>query len=455
MNKLYNLRNCHFTLMRPEFKGRAVLRDYQEKGKENPLCKFASINEALESIRKGEDILAAFMLLTKHLRSGKSHLFSLQELSDTGITPVILQYIDPSSDPVTLEVTMELVDYLTEASLESDSPFTDPVVLRNIVDVMMGPFLKSQMLALNIARNLLTDEAVCDSVFEVFMSFDLPMLLFRGNFFDRERSEIALREFDDLPCSPLTSSLGLLEALLERIPVEQVTPELCDACLTLIPTFLHYDPDQRFSLLIVIWKLIKVDYGLKLLTDELVPELLIQSLNVCHDDTVALVYRDIACFVKRGVVNEMFVTDDFIEKLIHFMTCGDTDTKLEILRLLDLYRHENIDVFRNAILLESIVDECCKGPCKTRTRAALFLSSCMNGPCIEGNSIVNAILDAIQTIDDTSDLVQVLLEFRNTIDRGGEWADILQTSETFRCVLNELSESNPDDEIQALLLSLR
>lgn len=442
--------------MRPEFKGRAVLRDSQETQKENPLCKFSNINDALESIRKGEDILAAFMLLTKHLRTGKSHLFSLQDLSDTGITPVILQYIDPSSDPVTLEVTMELVDYLTEASLESDSPFTDPLVLRNIVDVMMGPFLKSQMLALNIARNLLTDEAVCDSVLEVFMSFELPMLLFRGNFFDRERSEAALREFDDLPCSPLTSSLGLLEALLERIPVERATPELCEACLSLIvPTFLHYDPDQRFSLLIVIWKLIKVDYGLKLLVDGHVPELLIQSLNVCHDDTVALVYRDIACFVKRGVVNEMFITDDFIEKLIHFMTCGDTDTKLEILRLLDLYRHENIDVFRNAILLESIVDECCKGPCKTRTRAALLLSSCMNGPCNEGKEVVNAVLDAIQTIDDRSDLVQVLLEFRNTIDRGGEWAEILQTSELFRCVLNELFESNPDDEIQALLLDLR
>ena len=411
-----------------------------------------TVNEALESIRSGDNLLGAFTFLTKHLRSGDSQLFSLQMLFDSGLTPAVLQCVDPSLDPVTLEITLELVDYLSEADQPEDSAMKDPVFLQTLVDVMMGPYMRPQLCAMNIARNLLTDEATRDTVIDVLLKLGLPDMLFRGHFFDRDRSERAVADFENLPCSPLTASLGLLEALLERMNTDAVTPNLAMECLNLIKMdFLAYDPDQRFSLLVVLWKLLKIESCMELVIEAGVPGILLRSLAVCHDHTTGLVYRDIACLFKRGFRNEMFLTGEFFAQIIHFLTCGDRDVKLEILRLLQIYASANVDIFGNEMLLECLVDVAAHDSCQTRTQASLLLSKCMTGQFHAklASQIVDCVVAALPTVEDKNDLVQTAQILCDVMERGGPWAEELRVDDKLQLVVNELYTTNPE-EIQVL-----
>ena len=443
----------HFTFMIAEGKStRQRFLAHDDDASRKSIHEIKTVNEAIESIRSGDNVLGAFTFLTKHLRSVESQLFSLQMLFDSGLTPVVLQFVDPSLDPVTLEITLELVDYLSEADQPEDSAMKDPAFLQTLVDVMMGPYMRPQLCAMNIARNLLTDEATRDTVIDVLLGFQLPEMLFRGHFFDRDRSERAVADFENLPCSPLTASLGLLEALLERMSVDAVTPNLATECLnTLKMDFLAYDPDQRFSLLVVLWKLLKIESCLELVIDSGIPEILLRSLAVCHDHTAGLVYRDIACLFKRGFRNEMFFSDEFFEQIIHFLTCGDRDVKLEILRLLRIYVSTDVDIFGNEMLLECLVNVAAHDSCQTRTQASLLLTKCLTGPFHAklGLQIVECVIQALPTVEDKNDLVQAAQILHDVIERGGPWAEALRVDDKLQLAVNELYTTNPE-EIQVL-----
>lgn len=409
-----------------------------------PLYVIEDESFAFDSILQGIYILPSLHFYENELKNLQRHNQTVEKMIQSGIIGYLLPYVSINFEQDIIASALEIANRLA-LEIPEDSPLQNPDFIQNMLVILINTFYPNQIKVLGIIHNILIDDLIGETVFEILNNLNFVGVLDQTRFFNIEYSNEIAKLYHT---SELEEPICMAAACLSEYLAYSSEEELTALSYIITKAGNEYITTTKKQLskefIKIIRYLMKCQSNLELAVKSNIPAILLDFLSLKHDDVDEVIYICFNYFYKMNETPVELLSHKFFELTRHLLFTSSKNTILRIIKTIDTMTVDHCEVLYRNNIIHDLVALDKDDPIYTIREAASFVildffqqaSLEMMLDLFESNSI-EVICDVAQSFE-ANNILFVLNTFVLMKNKYTEVLEYMKQSETLNNFLSDL-----------------